>query len=278
MNNTVNPSAVDMYVQRSGSANSPVNPITQGADFNNPEGLAKFFASMLGTTNPSVPKVGGDEPQPNRYKGAEWLYDEPEAPKPKPTGVEAPTKPQPQSGVGDAYKAKSFQPTEFQFFGKELTPDALSATIAEMYKGNQIPTPTLDDQSIEKLRAGDYSPLQDFVRSAQQAAHTQAMVGLLHMLPSLLNTHLGSMFSDYQTHTEFAKAHREGVGSQQDPIMAMLADAAMTKYRTKYPNATADQLVNAANQIKTLLEERLAKPAAKPKAPEPQIVWDDFLN
>ena len=277
MTNPVTPSAVDMYIQRSGSANNPVNPVVPSADFSNPEGLAKVFASMFGTTSPSAPKPSAESSQPARYKEAEWLYDEPEPAKSQPIAEKPAANPQ-HSGVGDAYKIKPFKPADFQFFGKELTPDALSATIAEMYKGNQIATPTLDDQSIEKLRAGDYSSLQDFVRSAQQAAHTQAMVGLLHMLPSLLNTHLGSMFGDYQTHMEFAKAHREGVGSQQDPIMAMLADAAMTKYRTKYPNATAEQLVNAANQIKTLLEARLAKPEAKPKAPEPQIVWDDFLN
>lgn len=277
MNNAVTPSAVDVYVQRSGNKASPSNPVIGGADFNNPEGLAKVFATMFGTTNPSVPKSSGDESQSIRYKGAEWLYDEPVAPKPQSVATETPSKTQP-SGTGDAYKTKPFRPSEFQFFGKELTPDALSATIAEIYKGNQIPTPTLDDLSIEKLRAGDYSPLQDFVKSAQQSAHTQAMIGLLHMLPSLLNSHLGSMFGDYQTHTEFSKAHREGVGNQQDPIMAMLADAAMTKYRAKYPDATADQLLNAANQIKALVEERLAKPAAKPKAPEQQIVWDDFLN
>lgn len=277
MTNSIPPSAVDIHLQRNGH-NAPVNPVMAGADLNSSEGLARMFATMFGTTQPNVapPK---QEPQQERYKGAEWLYDEPVKEKPQPSVGGNPQPPAPQPTASETYKSKPFQPKDFQFFSDKLTPDALSTTIAEMYKGNQIPTPTLDDGAIEKLRAGDYSPLQEFVRGAQQAAHTQAMLGMLHMLPSLLNTQLGSIFGDYQTHTEFAKAHRESVGKQQDPIMAMLSEAAMTKYRAKYPDATYEQLTNAANQIKTLLEDRLAKQQApKPKAPEQQIVWDDFLN
>lgn len=269
------PSAADVLIAQ----RNPINPALQNRNGDMPSNPAELFASLFGSTNP----------QPSKFKenptdidnGLGWLY---EAPKPAAAPTPGnPHNPTPNPELNQTPKAAEYTPLpfkldQFSLYDDQVTPDTLSKAITDLYSQGAIKPVTVDPAVLDKFKVGDFSDFGTVLGQVQQQAHIQAIVGLLNMLPSLMSGKLEGMFNQYTNHREFSSAHQQSL-SNQDPLVGLVMEAALNKYRAKNPTATASQILDATKGIQDALKKKFA---AQQQSVQPQKAqsqnWDEFLS
>lgn len=280
------PSVVDTLLSQRGQL--PINPKLGRVDSGEPFDPGKAFAQLFGSITPQPATDQKSKADAGVDPTLGWLYDSP-APnqqKNQDTGAAATNATQTaattQKPTLPAYTAPGFEVGNLNFWSDTVTPDTLSGAIGELYKSGQIKTQQITPEMVAKFAQGDYSDLSTMMATAQQDAHRQAVIGVLNLLPSLMATQLSKLFNDYTSHREFASAHQQGVGNQEDPIMRLVMDAAINKFRTQNPNAGRDKILEATKGIEGALRKKYsAAAAAASNAQKPaatQTDWAEFLQ
>lgn len=269
------PSAADVLIAQ----RNPVNPAIQNRNGDMPANPMELFASLFGSTNPQPTKP--KESQNDTDNGLGWLYEDP-----KPTATQSAGTAQPPAQNTDpnsAHKTTTYTPLpfkldQFSLYDEQVTPDVLTKAITDLYSQGAIKPVVVDQSVLDKFKVGDFSDFSTVLGQVQQQAHTQAIVGLLNMLPSLMGGKLEGMFNQYTNHREFSSAHQQSV-SNQDPLVGLVMEAALNKYRAKNPTATASQIMDATKGIQEALKKKFAtqQQSTQPqKAQAPN--WDEFLS
>lgn len=269
------PSAADVLIAQ----RNPVNPAIQDRNGGMPANPMELFASLFGSTNPQPTKP--NETQLDNDNGLGWLYEDPKPAATPPAGTQpspAPASDQSQASKPTTYTPLPFKLDQFSLYDEQVTPDNLSKAITELYSQGAIKPVVVDPAVLDKFKVGDFSDFGTVLGQVQQQAHTQAIVGLLNMLPSLLSGKLEGMFNQYTNHREFSSAHQQSV-SNQDPLVGLVMEAALNKYRAKNPTATASQIMDATKGIQDALKKKFA---AQQQSTQPQKTqaqnWDEFLS
>ena len=269
------PSAADVLIAQ----RNPINPAIQNRNGDVPLNPVELFASLFGSTNPQPSKF--KETPTDTDSGLGWLYEDP---KPAATST-AGTLPNPASNLDSKPTQKSadytplpFKLDQFSLYDDQVTPDNLSKAIGDLYSQGAIKPVIVDQSVLDKFKVGDFSEFGTVLGQVQQQAHTQAIVGLLNMLPSLMSGKLEGMFNQYTNHREFSSAHQQSL-SNQDPLVGLVMEAALNKYRAKNPTATASQILDATKGIQEALKKKFAAPqqSAQPQKAQSQN-WDEFLS
>ena len=269
------PSAADVLIAQ----RNPINPTIQNRNGDMHSSPAELFASLFGSINPQPTKF--KETQAGVDDGLGWLYEDPKPVVTPPTG----TTPNPatNSDLNTTPKPADYTPLpfkldQFSLYDEQVTPDNLSKAIADLYSQGAIKPVTVDPSVLDKFKVGDFSDFGTVLGQVQQQAHAQAIVGLLNMLPSLMSGKLETMFNQYTNHREFSSAHQQSL-SNQDPLVGLVMEAALNKYRAKNPTATASQILDATKGIQEALKKKFAaqQQSAQPQKAQPQN-WDEFLS
>ena len=270
------PSAADVLIAQ----RNPINPAIQNRNGDMPANPMDLFASLFGSTNPQPSKFKETSADTNN-DGLGWLYEDPK-PTAAPTTGTPPShaqnpEPNPKPKAAD-YTPLPFKLDQFSLYDDNVTPDNLSKAIADLYSQGAIKPVTVDPSVLDKFKVGDFSDFGTVLGQVQQQAHTQAIVGLLNMLPSLMSGKLEGMFNQYTNHREFSSAHQQSL-SNQDPLVGLVMEAALNKYRAKNPTATASQILDATKGIQEALKKKFAaqQQSAQPQKAQPQN-WDEFLS
>ena len=269
------PSAADVLIAQ----RNPINPAIQNRNGDMPANPVELFASLFGSTNPQPSKF--KETQADTDNGLGWLYEDPKPTATPPTGN--PPSPAPNPDLSPTPKSADYTPLpfkldQFSLYDEQVTPENLSKAITDLYSQGAIKPVNVDPAVLEKFKVGDFSDFGTVLGQVQQQAHTQAMVGLLNMLPSMLSSKLEGMFNQYTNHREFSSAHQQSL-SNQDPLVGLVMEAALNKYRAKNPTATASQILDATKGIQEALKKKFAaqQQSAQPQKAQAQN-WDEFLS
>lgn len=211
----------------------------------------------------------------------DWLLeDTPATPSNADTPKPAPSTPPTQRPVNlmTSDQQRQFK-ADFSLFDQNLTAEGISSAVAEAYQpGGGLQPITVPQEMLTAFAAGDFSGLGGLLQSAQLAAHQNAMSGVLNLLNALLPKRMGDLFDRYSSHTDEVSARTSIAEQHSDPVLQLALDAALSKYKAKYPNATAAQLKAVGNDIAAALQARLAPKAtddATTARPQP---WDDFFR
>lgn len=267
------PSAADVLIAQ----RNPVNPAIQNRNGDMPANPMELFASLFGSTNPQPTKP--KETQAGSEHGLGWLYEDSKPAATPPIGNESPPASDSNSATKPAeYTPLPFKLDQFSLYDEQVTPDNLTKAITDLYSQGAIKPVTVDLSVLDKFKVGDFSDLGTMLSQVQQQAHTQAIIGVLNMLPSLMGGKLEGMFNQYTNHREFSSAHQQSV-SNQDPLVGLVMEAALNKYRAKNPTATASQIMDATKGIQEALKKKFA---AQQQSTQPQKAqaqnWDEFLS
>lgn len=269
------PSAADVLIAQ----RNPINPAIQNRNGDMPSNPMELFATLFGSTNPQPSKF--KETQAETDNGLGWLYEDPKPTATPPTGN--PPSPAQNPDLSPTPKPADYTPLpfkldQFSLYDEQVTPENLSKAITDLYSQGAIKPVNVDRSVLEKFKVGDFSDFGTVLGQVQQQAHTQAVVGLLNMLPSLMSGKLEGMFNQYTNHREFSSAHQQSL-SNQDPLVGLVMEAALNKYRAKNPTATASQILDATKGIQEALKKKFAaqQQSAQPQK-TPSQNWDEFLS
>ena len=276
-------SVVDtLMAQRNGVSQQsqpiPSNPLLRGVDTGDFVSLTKalFGAGAAQQT-----------PEPPKNTELDWLLKD--TPKPASSGTsgsatqtQAPTQPvqpvQPQTNFLSSDLQRVFK-ADFSLFDDKITTDSVLGAVADAYKpGGGLQAVSVPAETLTAFAAGDFSGLAGLLHTAQVSAHQNAMAGVLNLLNALLPQRMGELFNKYSVHADEVSARASISEQHTDPLLQLTLDAALSKYKAKYPNATASQLKAVSDNIASALKERLAPKANDAQAtPQPQP-WDEFFT
>lgn len=277
-------SVVDtLMAQRNGvsqqSQQVPSNPLLRGVDTGD---FASLTKALFGAG------VAQQTPEPPKNTELDWLLKD--TPKPATSGAagsatqtqtqtQTPTSTaQPQTNFLSSEQQRMFK-ADFSLFDDKITTDSVLGAVADAYKpGGGLQAVTVPAEMLTAFASGDFSGLAGLLHMAQVSAHQNAMSGVLNMLNALLPQRMGELFNKYSSHADEVSARTSISEQHTDPLLQLTLDAALSRYKAKYPNATTSQLKAVSDNIASALKERLAPKANDAQAtPQPQP-WDEFFT
>lgn len=256
----------------------PSNPLLRGLSMDDPAALARALFGANANQADSTPPAKADT-------DLDWLLKDTSgsaAPQnsSQNTASNQATPTQTPSAVnllsGDQHR--QFK-ANFALFDQHITPESIASAITDAYKpGGGLQPITVPPEILTAFAAGDFSGLSGLLHSAQLSAHQNAMSGVLNLLNSVLPNRMSALFDSYSSHADEVSARASIAEQHSDPILQLALDAALHKYKVKFPNATAAQLKAVGDSIAAALRERLAPKATDAKPATQPTGWDEFFK